>query len=102
MRLFYGMLSMLTCFTLSAQSNCWTNLTTQNSGIPSSRYNDIVELGPNNFLLASDNGLVRYDGSSFLYLSQTEVSISNVMINSLEHPELQLMCLAPSRGCGWR
>lgn len=84
MRLFYGMLSMLTCFTLSAQSNCWTNLTTQNSGIPSSRYNDIVELGPNNFLLASDNGLVRYDGSSFLYLSQTEVSISNVMINSLE------------------
>lgn len=71
-------------FSLSAQSNCWTNLSTQNSGIPSSAFNDIKQLDTANFLLGTNNGLIQYNGTTFRFLSDQEFPLSNKRINTIE------------------
>ena len=66
---------------LFAQSNCWTNLNTQNSGIPNSQYNAIVELPTGDFLIGSENGLIVYDGHTFKFLSSSEAPLGSKSIN---------------------
>lgn len=73
-----------TFFTAFGQSDCWTNLSTQNSGIPSSSFNDIVEIDTGEFLLATDDGLIRYDGATFRFLSQIDFPLPNSTVNVLE------------------
>ena len=48
-------------FSLSAQSNCWTNLSTQNSGIPSSAFENV---GPKELLLETYDELTRCVGKN--------------------------------------
>ena len=76
----------LSCATLPVfgQSNCWTNLSTQNSGIPSSLFNDIVEVDSGQFLIGTDNGLIQFDGSTFRFLSSQEFPLSNTKVNVIE------------------
>ena len=73
-----------TFFTAFGQSDCWTNLSTQNSGIPSSSFNDIVEIDTGEFLLGTDDGLIRYDGATFRFLSQIDFPLPNSTVNVLE------------------
>ena len=73
-----------TFFTAFGQSDCWTNLSTQNSGIPSSSFNDIVEIDTGEFLLATNDGLIRYDGATFRFLSQIDFPLPNSTVNVLE------------------
>ena len=79
-------LLVLSCAVLPVfgQSDCWTNLSTQNSGIPSSSFNDIVEVDSGQFLIGTDNGLIQYDGSTFRFLSSQEFPLSNSKVNVIE------------------
>jgi len=52
------MLALTVSINASAQSDCWTNLNSQNSGIPSSAYNAIIELDSSEYLMGTENGLV--------------------------------------------
>ena len=66
---------------LFAQSNCWTNLNSQNSGIPNSQYNTIAELPTGEFLIGSENGLIVYDGVNFNFLSSSDAPLGSKSIN---------------------
>jgi hypothetical protein len=55
LRLLFTLLVSVIAFPVFSQSNCWTNLNTQNSGIPNSQYNAIVELPTGDFLIGSEN-----------------------------------------------
>ena len=50
------MLALTVSINASAQSDCWTNLNSQNSGIPSSAYNAIIELDSSEYLMGTENG----------------------------------------------
>lgn len=79
-------LLVLSCAVLPVfgQSDCWTNLSTQNSGIPSSSFNDIVEVDSGQFLIGTDNGLIQFDGTTFRFLSSQEFPLSNAKVNVIE------------------
>jgi len=72
---------------LFAQSDCWTNLNTQNSGLPSSKFNSIVELPSGEFLLGSDNGLIIYNGATFRFLSTGEFPLGSKEVNTISLKE---------------
>ena len=68
---------LLLSFNASAQSDCWTNLNTQNSGIPASSYNAIIEVDTGDYLLGTENGLVLYNGSTFIFAKSSDFPLGS-------------------------
>ena len=75
---------LLLSFDASAQSDCWTNLNTQNSGIPASSYNAIIEVDTGDYLLGTENGLVLYDGSTFNFVKSSDFPLSSQEVLTVE------------------
>ena len=83
LRLLFTLLVSFSASSVFAQSNCWTNLNSQNSGIPNSQYNAIVELPGGEFLIGSENGLIVYDGQNFNFLSSSDAPLGSKSINTI-------------------
>ena len=58
-------------------------MNSQNSGIPNSQYNVIVELPGGEFLIGSENGLIVYDGQNFNFLSSSDAPLGSKSINTI-------------------
>ena len=81
MRSLFTFLILFGATSLFAQTSCWTNLNSQNSGIPNSQYNTIAELPTGEFLIGSENGLIVYDGVNFNFLSSSDAPLGSKSIN---------------------
>lgn len=84
MKKLLSLVGLMTVLSLNAQTDCWTNLNTQNSGIPSSKYNAIVQMPDGSFLLGSDNGLIVYNGTTFRFLGSSEFPLGSQGVNTIE------------------
>ena len=71
-------------FPLQAQQTCWTNLNTQNSGIPLAEYSDVAVLPNGQVIMGSSEGLIGYNGSSFEFLRQNEFPLGSKHIETIE------------------
>src|SRR6056300_1214761 len=84
MKRLLSLFGLMTALSMNAQTDCWTNLNTQNSGIPSSKYNAIVQMPNGSFLLGSDNGLIVYNGTTFRFLGSSEFPLGSQGVNTIE------------------
>ena len=78
------MLALTVSINASAQSDCWTNLNSQNSGIPSSAYNAIIELDSSEYLMGTENGLVLYNGSTFNFVKSSDFPLASQEVLTIE------------------
>ena len=81
---FATLIALFFAFNASAQSDCWDNLNTQNSGIPASAYNAIIEVDTGEYLLGTENGLVLYNGSTFNFVKASDFPLASQEVLTIE------------------
>lgn len=85
MKLLHSLLGILAISSYAqAQSDCWTNLSAQNSGIPAAAYTSVVQNAQGDVVLGTDVGLALYNGTSFYKLSQKEFPLASQEVEFIE------------------
>ena len=74
----------MSSITAFAQQSCWTNLNTQNSGIPLAEYTEVAVLPDGQIVLGSSEGLISYNGSSFEFLRPDKFPLGSKSIETIE------------------
>lgn len=67
-----------------AQQTCWTNLTTQNSGIPIAQYTAVSVLPSGDIIMGSSEGLISFNGNRFTFIKGSEFPLGSKEVNAIE------------------
>ncbi|MEY2964181.1 MAG: hypothetical protein RL754_1442, partial [Bacteroidota bacterium] len=84
-RRFFGIVASIAFTTqVSAQQSCWTNLSTQNSGIPLAQYTEVALLPNGNVVMGSSEGLISFNGQQFDFLKPSDFPLGSKNIATIE------------------